>query len=114
MGHDPHRVADFVRSGRQDNALGGCKFHSECAVGIERTAEIQELKKAKAKSKHKEARSKPRGKAEQTVAVAHDQCAQDFEQRVHHCTLVGCPSRSGAPSRDIVGKGRKVFVCPAT
>ena len=36
----------------------------------------------------------------ETATIAHDQCAQDFEQRVHHCPLtIGgvCLAPEGVP-----------------
>ena len=51
-GHDAYGV-DFKRLHQQDQGLGGCKFHWKCPVGLERTAEIRELRKSKAKSRER-------------------------------------------------------------
>ena len=60
--HDHYRI-DFKRSGRQDNMLGQCRFHPECAIGCARNAEIRECRKLKWTERNSAVRKTPRGRA---------------------------------------------------
>ena len=60
--HDHFRV-DFKRSGRQDNMLGQCRFHPECAIGCARNAEIRECRKLKGIERSRACEQTLRGKA---------------------------------------------------
>ena len=70
-GHDAYGV-DFKRLHQQDHGLGGCKFHWKCPVGLERTAEIRELRKSKAKSRERV--RKPRKKAQLAKSTLERSC----------------------------------------
>ena len=109
--HDHFRV-DFKRSGRQDNMLGQCRFHSECAVGCARNAEIRECRKLKWTERNSAVRKTPRGRA--IAKKAHtkrelNECANIPKDTLYLPVLIGTAAHRHASSASNQSASQPLF-----